>query len=155
MKQRDQGTEDFPRAFVEGRFVRFEPPFFDLPPAPRYGIPPYLIAKGLRDRYIPFPYLVHTVCIPPYLACSFFAEKTARRTDWLGSTMERLCAERGNNRQTWWMFFASDFRGLRRECAGRGLTGFSLAEDRINSQWSVQNLELWACASRVHSGFAG
>jgi hypothetical protein len=39
---------------------------FDTPPpSPRYGIPPYLIAKELREGLIPFPYLVHTVCIPP------------------------------------------------------------------------------------------
>jgi hypothetical protein len=34
------------------------------PPPPRYGIPPYLIAEGLREGLVPFSYLVHTVCIP-------------------------------------------------------------------------------------------
>src|ERR1700722_8150542 len=38
--------------------------FFSAPPAPRYGLPPYLIAKDLREGLIPFPYLAHTVCIP-------------------------------------------------------------------------------------------
>ena len=33
-------------------------------PSRRYVIPPYLIAKELRDGLIPFPYLVRTVSIP-------------------------------------------------------------------------------------------
>jgi hypothetical protein len=50
---------------LKPHFARPLPDFCWRPPPPRYGIPPYLITQDLEEGFIPFPYLIHTVCIPP------------------------------------------------------------------------------------------
>ena len=103
-------------AFVAGRYARSE--FFLTRPLPPVWHTSIFDCEGLKGGphtfSIPRPYHMHT-SIP---CMQISAERTARRTVWLGSSMERLCAERRNNRQTWRKFFASAFRGLRRKCAG-------------------------------------
>jgi hypothetical protein len=65
MKSRERGTGDWPSAFRRRQVLLSLNRFFVAPPSPRYGIPLYLISKELGEGLIPFPYLVHTVCIPP------------------------------------------------------------------------------------------
>src|SRR5580693_5737460 len=77
MMRREQGTEDWPCAFRRRQVSLSLNRFFVAPPLPpRYGIPLYLIAKELREGLIPFPYLVHTVCIPP-IPCTRISAGTA------------------------------------------------------------------------------